>query len=92
VKSIAKVDRKKQGRILEAIGKISASPIEVCGDSIKPLTGNLGGLWRCRMGDDRLVYFPDVRSKKIVLISFGSRGDAYQSSPDVSAIANSMNN
>ena len=91
VKSIAKIDRKKQGRILEALGKIASAPTEVSGDTIKPLTGDLAGLWRCRMGDDRLIYFPDIQSKKVVLISFGSRGDAYQSSVDVSAIANGIN-
>jgi mRNA-degrading endonuclease RelE of RelBE toxin-antitoxin system len=91
VKSIAKVDRKKQGRILEALGRIAAAPTEACGDTIKPLTGGLAGLWRCRMGDDRLIYFPDTQSKKVVLISFGSRGDAYQDSVDVAAIANAIN-
>lgn len=91
VKSIAKVDRKKQGRILEALGKIAAAPTEVCGDTIKPLTGDFTGLWRCRMGDDRLIYFPDIQSKKVVLISFGPRGDAYQDSVDVTAIANAIN-
>jgi mRNA-degrading endonuclease RelE of RelBE toxin-antitoxin system len=77
LKSIAKADRKKQGRILEAIGKISAAPVDVYGDTIKPLSGNLAGLWRCRLGDDRLIYYPDAKSKKVVLISFGSRGEAY---------------
>lgn len=77
VKSIAKADRRKQGRILEAIGKISAAPIDVYGDTIKPLSGNLAGLWRCRLGDDRLIYYADAKSKKVVLISFGSRGEAY---------------
>lgn len=79
VKSIAKADRKKQGRILEAIGKIAAAPIEVCGDTIKPLTADLTGLWRCRIGDDRLIYYPNIQTKQIVLISFGARGDVYQS-------------
>lgn len=86
VKSITKADRKKQGRILEAIGKISAAPIEVYGDTIKPLTGNLAGLWRCRLGDDRLIYYPDVESQKVVLISFASRGEVYEEIPDVSAL------
>lgn len=88
VKSIAKTDRKKQGRILEAIGKIAASPTEVCGDTIKPLSGELAGLWRCRLGDDRLIYYPDSESKKVVLISFGPRGDAYTSTIDIPSITN----
>lgn len=91
VKSIAKIDRKKQGRILEALRKIAAAPTEVCGDTIRPLTGDLAGLWRYRMGDDRLIYFPDIQSKKVVLISYGSRGDVYQDSVDVTAIANAIN-
>lgn len=91
VKSIAKADRKKQGRILDAIAKISAAPIEVYGDTIKPLTGNLAGLWRCRLGDDRLIYYPDIESKKVILIIFSSRGEAYKEMPDVSALTKVSN-
>lgn len=84
VKSIAKVDKKKQGRVLDAISKISMAPIQPIGDTIKPLTGDLAGLWRYRIGDDRLIYFPDPESKKVVLISFASRGSAYEEVSDVS--------
>ena len=70
VKSINKIDHKKQGRILEAISKISSNPIEIMGDTIKPLNKDLKGLWRFRLADDRLVYFPDRENKKIVLITF----------------------
>lgn len=90
VKSVAKVDRKKQGRILEALGKIAAAPTEVCGDTIKPLAGDLAGLWRCRIGDDRLIYLPEIQSKKVVLISYDSRGDAYKASLDITAITNAI--
>lgn len=86
VKSIAKIDRKKQGRILEAIGKITSEPVEIKGNTIKPLTGDLNGLWRCRIGDDRLVYFPDIEGRKVVLITFSARGAVYKSLPDVSAL------
>lgn len=86
VRSIAKVDRKLQGRILKALGDISAAPIQPIGDTIKPLSGQLKGLWRYRMGDDRLVYFPDLKAKTIVLICFSSRGDVYTSLPDVSGL------
>lgn len=78
MKSITKIDRKKQGRILEAIGRIAEAPLEAHGDTIKPLTADLSGLWRCRLGDDRLIYFPDKGTKKVTLISFSSRGDAYE--------------
>ncbi len=91
VKSIAKVDRKKQGRILEAIGKIAVAPMEMHGDTIKPLTGDMSGLWRCRLGDDRLIYYPHPQSKKVALISFTSRSEAYNERVDVAALNPAMN-
>ncbi|MCZ8092978.1 MAG: type II toxin-antitoxin system RelE/ParE family toxin [Acidovorax sp.] len=78
VKSIARVDKNKRARLLEAIRRIAEAPITPHGDTLKPLTGDLSGLWRYRMGDDRLVYKPDSQSKKIVLVSFGARGGIYE--------------
>ncbi|MEF8689564.1 UNVERIFIED_CONTAM: type II toxin-antitoxin system RelE/ParE family toxin [Comamonas sp. A-3] len=77
MKSISGVDKNTRARILEAIGKIANAPTTPHGDTIKPLTGDLTGLWRCRIGDDRLVYRPDNQSKKVVLLSFGARGGVY---------------
>jgi mRNA interferase RelE/StbE len=78
LRCIAKVDKTKRARVLEAIGKISQQPTTPHGDTVKPLTGDLAGFWRYRVGDDRLIYKPDAGSKQIVLISFGSRGDIYE--------------
>lgn len=78
LKCISKADGKLRGRILDAIGKISEAPVEAVGDTIKPLTSNLSGLWRYRIGDDRLVYLPDHEEKKITLIFFGARCDVYK--------------
>lgn len=64
LKCIAKADGRMRGRILDAIGKISAAPVEVVGDTVKPLTANLSGMWRYRIGDDRLVYLPDLRPRE----------------------------
>lgn len=77
VKSISKIDRKKQGRILDAISSIASSPIEPRGDTVKPLTGDKDGLWRYRLGDDRLLYFPDKVTKHVTLLSFSPRGEVY---------------
>lgn len=86
VKSIAKIDRKLQGRILEAISKIGDAPTTFVGDTIKPLTGDLAGLWRCRVGDDRLVYFPHHLLQRITLICFGPRGKVYTDLPDTATL------
>jgi hypothetical protein len=57
------------------------------GDTIKPLTGDLRGLWRYRIGDARLVYFPQIEFRKITLISFGGRGGIYESLPKFATLA-----
>jgi mRNA interferase RelE/StbE len=77
LKSIGSVDKKTQGRILEAISKLSRSPTNPVGDTVKPLTGSLAGLWRYRIGDYRLIYQPDTGSNCVVLIRFTPRGGAY---------------
>lgn len=76
-KSIAKIDKNKRARVLEAVGKLAKAPTTPVGDTIKPLTGALAGLWRYRIGDDRLLYKPNAQSKKILLLSFGARGGSY---------------
>tara|TARA_B100000809_G_scaffold135066_1_gene132688 strand:+ start:161 stop:781 length:621 start_codon:yes stop_codon:yes gene_type:complete len=76
--SIKKVDKNLQGRILEAITKITLSPKTIMGDTIKPLTGDLEGYWRYRIGDYRLIYKPVEKWSEILLISFSSRGTVYQ--------------
>jgi mRNA interferase RelE/StbE len=77
IKSIASIDKNKRARVLEAIGKLADAPTTPHGDTIKPLTGDLAGLWRYRIGDDRLVYKPNDQSKKVVLVSFGARSGIY---------------
>ncbi|MFT3847576.1 MAG: type II toxin-antitoxin system RelE/ParE family toxin [Propionivibrio sp.] len=77
IKSIERIDKKLQGRVLEAITRIAQSPTTVVGDTMKPLTADLKGLWRYRVGDYRLVYAPDTEAKHITLLSFETRGDVY---------------
>jgi len=76
--SIKKIDRKLEGRILEAIIQLSGHPTTPQGDTIKPLTADKKGYWRYRIGDYRLIYLPVDKLREILLISFGSRGSAYQ--------------
>ncbi len=77
IKSISKIDKKIQGRILEAIAKITADPITPNGNTIKPLSGEKSGMWRYRIGDFRIIYHPDKTSKHILLLTFSPRGSAY---------------
>ncbi len=77
IKAIQGIDRKLQGRILEAISYIGSKPTERKGDTVKPLGGELKGMWRYRIGDHRLVYQPDTESRRVLLVTFTSRAGAY---------------
>ena len=78
-KAIATADRKLQGRVLSALTELSETPTTVHGDTRKPLSGELKGLWRYRFGDYRLVYEPREANRIVVLVDFGSRGTVYES-------------
>lgn len=77
IKSMRSIDRKMQGRILEALKMLSADPKTPKGDTIKALTGDLNGLWRYRIRDFRLIYHADSIKKRILLLSFEARGKVY---------------
>lgn len=77
IKSISKIDKKLQGRILEAITKITKSPTTPAGDTVKPLTNDLAGFWRYRIGDYRLIYVPNEKIREVTLMSFAARGSVY---------------
>jgi len=89
LKSVSSIDRKLRGRVLEAIAKIGLAPSTPVGDTIKPLTGNLSGLWRIRVGDSRLVYYPHAATRRITLISFGPRGSVYAELPNTADLTRS---
>ncbi len=77
-KSIKGLDKKIQGRILEALGKIVRDPLKEVGDTVKPLSRDMKGLWRYRIGGYRLIYRPEVDTNRIVLVACGARGSVYE--------------
>jgi mRNA-degrading endonuclease RelE of RelBE toxin-antitoxin system len=76
-KQISGIDRKLQGRILEALTNLTSNPVQTRGDTVKPLTGDFQGCWRYRIGDYRLIYSPDKSTGDITLLAFAARGAAY---------------
>ena len=64
--------------------RISQATLNVCHDpmtpgverDVKPLKGR-PGVWRCRLGDDRIVYRPDEGERRVVFERFGPRGGVY---------------
>lgn len=78
-KDIAQLDRKMQGQILETLRKLSsfAWPFQIQGDTFKPLSGDLKGMWRYRLGDFRLVVKPVLVDSELDLVTFAARGSVY---------------
>ena len=76
-KAIKGIDRKLAGRILGAMTELIQNPTEAKGNTLKPLTGSMSGLWRLRIGDYRLIYQPVMASKQILILNFGGRGAVY---------------
>ena len=68
---------KLRGRVLQCLTELSSDPLNTKGDTIKPLSGQLKGLWRYRIGDWRLIYQPDELRKEVLLVDFQPRGGAY---------------
>jgi mRNA-degrading endonuclease RelE of RelBE toxin-antitoxin system len=79
MKQVDSIDRKFQGRVLQALGEITDAPTAVRGDTVKPLTkeDRFKGCWRYRLGDFRIIYYPNSSDRKITLIAFDARADAY---------------
>lgn len=75
-KSVARCDTSMRGRVMLALTELSDSPMVLKGDTIKPLTKDLAGLWRYRIGDYRLVY-KILDERKVMLLDFASRDHAY---------------
>ena len=63
---------------MQAIVKVCEDPMTPYGKTIQPLTRNLSGKWRYRLGDLRIVYWPDRRNGRVVFESFENRGEAYR--------------
>ena len=76
-KSVGKTDNRIRGQILNAIGELCEHPDELRGDTIKPLTANLKGMWRFRIGNHRIIYRPVVETGSVEILAFSPRSSAY---------------
>jgi mRNA-degrading endonuclease RelE of RelBE toxin-antitoxin system len=76
-KEVSKLDKKMEGRVMEAIVEICRDPLTQRGDTWKPLTGELRGMWRYRLGDYRLICKPEKPKHTVFLLAVGARGGIY---------------
>jgi mRNA interferase RelE/StbE len=71
-KQLKKIDSQNQKRILEKIEKLKNSP-----NLGIPLTGNLAGLFKLRIGDYRTIY--QIRNHELIILvlKIGHRRNVY---------------
>ena len=67
--------RKRAQEELEELGSYN-NPVEH--PNVKPLTGDLRGFYRLRIGDYRIVFAIIRETKTIAVVNFAPRGDAYK--------------
>ena len=64
-------------RVANAIVEICKDPLTPRGNTIKRLTGDMGGYWRYRLGDLRLLYRPDQDRLTVYCYRLAPRGGVY---------------
>lgn len=64
-----------QPRVEKEISDLAVNPRP---PGTKMLSGRLKGVWRIRIGDYRLLYEIDDRSKKVILLNLGHRRQIYR--------------
>jgi mRNA interferase RelE/StbE len=71
-----KANKEIRRRLDKCFKKLEKNPLY--GNNIKPLTGELKGLLRCRMGDWRVIYRLFEQSNTVEIIALLPRGNAYK--------------
>ena len=64
-------------RTIKAIEEIRQDPLSPRGETIKPLSHDLKGKWRYRIGDFRIVYEVDPDRRTVRLLEAGPRSGIY---------------
>jgi len=76
-KSYLKLDKRTRKRIKKALKGLEQEENPLFHHNVKPLTGQLQGDYRLRVGDWRLLFTPDKDKKIIYIYAILPRGDAY---------------
>lgn len=74
-RAVRALDQKMRGRVLMAILDIVCAPTTPRGDTVKALVSDRRGLWRYRIGDYRLIYYPQPSG--IRFLQLGHRSEIY---------------
>lgn len=72
-----RLDRKTKGRIKEKLLELSGCEAPLAHKDVKPLTGELKGFCRLRVGDYRIVFSILHKEKTIAVVNLAPRGNVY---------------
>jgi len=76
-KALRRLDVKMQERIRAAVRDLVETPLEARGDTIQPLSNNQKGLWRYRIGNFRMLFYPNRELRTIVIVDLDTRDRVY---------------
>ena len=76
-KQYLRLDKKTRKRIRVALYGLEQDENPLFHKDVRPLTGQLKGDYRLRIGDWRLLFTPDKERKMIYIYAILPRGDAY---------------
>jgi mRNA interferase RelE/StbE len=76
-KSYRKMSKDIQKRIKEALKKLESSTNPFLQGNVRPLTGELKGDYRLRVGDWRILFTPDEESKFLYVYAILPKGKTY---------------
>lgn len=76
-KQYRKLDKKTRSRVLDALLKLEGAENPFMYPDMRPLTGELKGDYRLRVGEMRILITPDKERKILHVYAILPRGDAY---------------
>jgi mRNA interferase RelE/StbE len=74
-KEIAALPQHARARVLEAIQKLAEDPRP---RGVRKLMGEMGGAWRIRVGDYRILYDVDDEAQLVIILAALHRREAYR--------------
>ena len=76
-KQYRKLDKKTRARVLESLRELEDLENPFLHQSMRPLTGELKGDWRLRVGDWRVLITPQGDTRTLFVYAILPRGGAY---------------
>ena len=77
-KYFTKFDSDLKKRIKTKLSEMGSMENPLCHSCVKPLTGELKGFYRCRIGDYRIIFSLLYEEKILAIVNISSRGNIYK--------------